>query len=421
MKKTVKRIGLVLACIFGIYIAITEGISATSVENEKEYVLLGANDLGMHCIQSDYSSFMILPPANNIRVQVFEKGKTKNRLVTDGIKVNYEMVDNTVSVGKSNFWQYAKDYGYNVAPNIGITGNGLKGEMELSPDQRYFQATAVPVVPYNDNSNVRNPYQLVKVTVIDAKTGNKLTTTDKIVVPVSDEMDCGVCHGETNTDINILKAHDKLSGTTLAADLMNGQRYKCASCHQDNAIGEEGKEGILPLSEAIHAFHTDKVEASPIQEPVCYSCHPGVETQCYRGVMKKEGVACGDAACHGDIAQVAKSQAEGRQAWLQEPNCQSCHNDKYATNEGQLYHNSYLNNAPAEEMNGKIQCISCHNSPHAEWESTLEIDNELPISLQGKADPIESCSVCHENKKQGKIHRSLTRAQKKMMKENKTR
>nr|WP_302595795.1 cytochrome c3 family protein [uncultured Cellulosilyticum sp.] len=419
MRNIIKRIGIVLACIVSIYIAMGEGVRATAVNDSKEYVLLGANDLGMHCIQQDYSSFMILPPANNIRVQVFEKGQTKNRLVTDGIKVSYEMIDNTTSVGKSNFWQYAKDYGYNVSTNIGITGNGLAGEMKLSEDQRYFEATAVPVTPYNDGSKVRNPYQLVKVTVTDTKTGKELAMTDKIVVPVSDEMDCGICHGENNTDLNILKAHDKLSGTSLVADLMKGERHKCADCHEDNAIGEKGKEDILPLSEAIHAFHADKVEVSPIQDPVCYSCHPGVETQCYRGVMKKEGIACGDEDCHGGVAQVAKSQSEGRQAWLQEPNCQECHGEKYANNEGKLYRNSYLNNSPAQEMNGKVQCISCHNGPHAEWESTLEIDNKLPESIQGEAGPIEKCSVCHNNKKQGKVHHSLTKEQRKVMQENK--
>lgn len=102
--------------------------------------------------------------------------------MTNGIKVNYEMIDNTTSVGKTNFWQYAKDYGYNVAPNIGITGNGLKGEMKLSADQKYFEATAVPVLPYNDNSTVRNPYQLVKVTVTDAKTGKEQTVRTVIMI-----------------------------------------------------------------------------------------------------------------------------------------------------------------------------------------------------------------------------------------------
>lgn len=70
-------------------------------------------------------------------------------------------------------------------------------------------------------------------------------------------------------------------------------------------------------------------------------------------------------------------------------------------------------------MDGKVQCISCHNGTHAEWKSTVEIDNKLPESVQGKADFIEKCSVCHNNQKQEKMHRSLTREQKKVIQENK--
>ncbi len=38
------------------------------------YVILAANDLGMHCIQSDYSKFMILPPGNNPNVGISAAG-----------------------------------------------------------------------------------------------------------------------------------------------------------------------------------------------------------------------------------------------------------------------------------------------------------------------------------------------------------
>ena len=36
------------------------------------------------------------------------------------------------SAGKTNFWTYAPQYGFNVAPNVGITGNGLSGNMALA-------------------------------------------------------------------------------------------------------------------------------------------------------------------------------------------------------------------------------------------------------------------------------------------------
>jgi len=408
MKKRYKKLGVALLCISAIYMSNKLypeiGVQAIPGGADKEYVLLAANDLGMHCMQKDYSSFLILPPANTLKVQIFEKGNKKSKLVTSGIRVTYEIIDNTTSADKINFWEYAKDYGYDVSKDVGITGNRLKGEMKLSPDNKYFEATAIPVTPYNDNSKTENPYQLAKVTVEDLKTNKLLVMEDKIVVPVSDEMKCSVCHGDEDTDLNILKSHDKLSGTQLVSDLEKNKRYKCSTCHEDNIIGEKGQDGVLPFSQAMHGFHANKMGLSSTQNPSCYSCHPGPLTQCYRGIMKTAGITCGDANCHGDMAKIASSQAAGREAWLQEPTCQQCHENKYSTNPDKLYRNSYLNNSPAKKMDGKIQCEACHNSPHAEWKSELSIDNKLPESIQGSPSPINKCGVCHSNQKQGKMH-----------------
>ena len=55
-------------------------------------------------------------------------------------------------------------------------------------------------------------------------------------------------------------------------------------------------------------------------------------------------------------------------------------------------------------MNGnKIQCESCHGSPHAEWQSTKSIDNQVPLNLQGLATYIKRCSTCHGGEN-GHIH-----------------
>lgn len=365
------------------------------------YIILAMNDIGMHCIQPDYSAYMLLPPANTLKVQVVQKGTREARLVSSGIRVTYEIIDNTTSVNKTNFWKYAKDYGFDVAPNVGITGNGLSGEFVLSADGKYYEAAAIPVTPYNDGSSQLNPYQLVHIQVLDALTGAVLAEASNVVVPVSDEMDCGSCHGETDTGLNILAEHDELSGTSLVKDLQNGQRYKCGECHRDNALGLPGKADVPPLSQAMHSFHADKMEETSIS-PVCYSCHPGPATQCYRGQMAMEGISCGSDKCHGDMSNVAETQAEGRQAWLDEPDCGECHGEKYAANPGLLYRNSYLLNAPSEEMSGLIQCESCHNNPHAEWVSEQPKDNLLPHSLLGYDSFIDKCTVCHEG--EGRVH-----------------
>ncbi len=393
--------GLVL-CI-GLIILATCLLSSENTETfdpaAAEYTILAMNDSGMHCYQEDYSSFMILPPSNTLKVQIFRKGKKSAELISSGITVTYELINNTTSADKTNFWDYAKSYGYDVPPNIGITGNGLTGECKLSQDGKYYEATAIPLTPYNDGSTTRNPFQMVRIRVTDTQNNTVLAQTESVVLPVSDEMECSACHGN---DQNILKAHDKLSGTTLVSQLKDGKRYKCADCHKENNLGTAGQQGVLPLSQAMHGFHANKMSASDIT-PVCYSCHPGPTTQCYRGAMYAAGISCEDPRCHGDMANIAKTQAAGREAWLTEVDCANCHGKKYAVNTDLLYRNSYLKNGPASGMNNLILCESCHNGPHAEWKSTQNADNLLPISLLGQPSYIDKCTVCHQGS--GKIHR----------------
>src|SRR5512133_543095 len=73
--------------------------------------LLGWNNLGMHCMDSDYSVFSVLPPYNTIECQLVVSG----RLLTNGTgyTVTYEAVAdpagsfNSTAMGKGNFYQYA--------------------------------------------------------------------------------------------------------------------------------------------------------------------------------------------------------------------------------------------------------------------------------------------------------------------------
>ena len=160
IRKKALRIGAALLICIGLLFGVSYYVKSTQSSFKPsggEYVILANNDTGMHCIQPDYSAFLILPPGNNLGVQVFEKGKDKAELITSGITLEYEVNDNTSSADKVNFWEYAKDYGYDIAPNVGITGNKLKGVLRLSKDKKYFEATAIPVVPYNDGQKQVNP------------------------------------------------------------------------------------------------------------------------------------------------------------------------------------------------------------------------------------------------------------------------
>ncbi len=73
--------------------------------------ILGWNNLGMHCMDSDYSVFSILPPYNTIECQLIASG----RLITNGsdFRVTYEAVAdangsfNSTAIGKGNYYTHA--------------------------------------------------------------------------------------------------------------------------------------------------------------------------------------------------------------------------------------------------------------------------------------------------------------------------
>jgi len=104
----------------------------------QQYVLIGWNDLGMHCANQDFSKIAVLPPYNNIHAQLIFKSSTNPQVVTTGYTIEYSIPGNTYSVGKTNFWDYAQQL-FNLPsplpPNIGLTGYGLTGA--LLPNGNY--------------------------------------------------------------------------------------------------------------------------------------------------------------------------------------------------------------------------------------------------------------------------------------------
>lgn len=50
-----------------------------------EYILLGWNNIGMHCYNRDFKDLAVLPPYNNLWVQVVKRGDPPE-IVTSGIK-----------------------------------------------------------------------------------------------------------------------------------------------------------------------------------------------------------------------------------------------------------------------------------------------------------------------------------------------
>jgi hypothetical protein len=310
--------------------------------------ILSWNNLGMHCMDSDYSVFSILPPYNTIESQLIVGGK----LVTNGVgySVTYQAVAdpggsfNATAMGKGNYYIYAKAlFGATLAPEGGLAGWSMPGvsntpqSMLFEPTNHpaagvatpvnWFRAEGIPISPYDD-AHVKNPYPLMRL--IAHKSGGTPIATNDIVLPVSDEMDCRACHAsgtqaaaqpaagwlwdglqERDFRLNILRLHDEhqfarhgaLYTAALAARGFNpqglyrgvvadNQPVLCAACHASEALGTPSYGTIPQLTTSVHAFHahvSDPILNTTLDNSAnrqaCYRCHPGSTTKCLRGAM----------------------------------------------------------------------------------------------------------------------------------------
>ncbi len=352
-----------------------------------QYIVLAWNDLGMHCYNRDFKDLGVLPPYNNLWAQVIQVGDPP-QIITTGISVSYAFADNTYSAGKSNFWTYAQPlFGLTspLTPNIGLTGRGLAGPMDVKSD--HFQADGIPLTEFSDSApTVASPYQLATVVVTDTISGQVLARV-VTVAPVSTEMHCDYCHSDNGPGAegiatgsvytNILTKHDDEQGTSL----MTSRPVLCAGCHASNALGTTGSPGLPNLSHAMHSLHAEEV---PDSLAGCYNCHPGPTTRCLRDVMSSRfGLTC--ISCHGGMAAVANPV---RQPWLDEPRCDDahCHGAGFAQNNA-LYRHSTGHNG--------IYCEGCHDSTHAIAASTQPKDGFKFVAWQRAPGPLSQCTTCH--------------------------
>lgn len=62
---------------------------SSSSSSSGSYTVIARNDLGMHCACPTFEGFLLLPPANTMRVQVLKKGGDSVSVVSSGITVSY--------------------------------------------------------------------------------------------------------------------------------------------------------------------------------------------------------------------------------------------------------------------------------------------------------------------------------------------
>ncbi len=373
-------------------------------------VLLAWNDLGMHCFNADFSTFAVLPPYNNLHAQVVAMSGEEPHVITSGISVHYSFPLNTYSVGaagkpdKSNFWTYAKaEFGADLKPDIGLTGKGLSGTMDVRGNQ--FVAEGIPLTDVLDSdagTSKISPFQTAVVTVQDSSGAEVCGLL--VVAPVSTEMRCDTCHKDDgdatmesgikpsgNPYTNIVLTHDKLSADAYAKLNMKPlaertQPFLCAECHSSNALAAKGVPGVASLSNAMHRRHSTLPDI-PATTEGCYNCHPGPETKCLRDVHAETlNFQCPD--CHGTLAKVATNPSP----WLSEPRCDTpaCHKNTPAK---WLRQNTALFRTSTGM--GGLACEACHDSTHALATSREAADGTKFVALQGSAGYLKKCSICH--------------------------
>lgn len=353
-------------------------VGGTPIVSAQGTQLFAWNDLGMHCADSDFSVFTLLPPFNDLNAQLVVNGK----LVNTNYILTYEATPdptgsiNSSSQNKTNFWDYVEAlFGANPTSEVGLTGYPMASSnpepMAWNNDFSWFEASGIPITPIDDNLNV-NYFPMVKVTAHDSS--GKDIVSSNTVLPISSEINCDICHASNTGStaarpaagwinptsdpqdwrMNILRLHDEKNigkagyaslltkkgyGDSLESSAANGKPVMCDTCHNSNALavwGINGETGVSNITAAMHNRHANVSLPGSTQtlnsigtRGACYNCHPGQDTQCLRGAMGnpvdsagKHSMEC--QSCHGSMLTVGN---KARNGWFDMPTCQSCHHD----------------------------------------------------------------------------------------------
>jgi len=374
-----------------------ESTDNSGVNLNATHQVLAFNDLGMHCADLDYSTFVILPPFNVVHSHVIERGNPPRILDDTQVDLSYRAaVDvsgsiNTTSqnqagaVHKSNFWDtnpttgnsYVFDlFGLNPPADEGLafgqsmpgilnpyTANDPQPFKHFDAKKQWFAADGVPILPIDD-AGQQNAYPLMRVSAT-LPAGATVASLD-VVLPVASEADCQNCHalGEVaapfNNPIfvdadnihdpnsvlqaakhNILALHDAEHRTSL----LNEKPVLCARCHYSAALDLAGtgpnvnQTGQPTMSAVMHEHHgelTDNTGAPlfPTNGTLEQTCY-----QCHPGKVTKclrgamGGAGIDCVDCHGSMLAVGR---DTREPWIDEPRCESCHTGDAVDNDGAI-------------------------------------------------------------------------------------
>jgi hypothetical protein len=358
---------LVLALVAAVLLAAATPLMAGGKPNPGgTYKVVAWNDLGMHCACPSFAGFLLLPPFNTIRAQVFQFGPNDPVVVTSanaatlGLTIGYNMIDNTDALlqGDTYFKQWIT-YSPKLFPGFqpvvggkvqGLAGFGLSGNMAYDSNLLDWKAVGIPAYPLVSSTpslNImtdplggpnRNPYPVTNVFVKNAS-GTVVAQTNTVTpvafggcctchlklaaangypaTPAGSFTYLGVMHGRNSSGINIAMIDPDGDGV--------GGPVRCSWCHWDPAMGEAAapgwpagtkllpgagtlKKSVYSFSDVLHRFHTqDPLVLTTAYDPNiaknCYDCHPGNNVNCYRGAHVKTNTGIWCTDCHGDLNQ----------------------------------------------------------------------------------------------------------------------
>lgn len=376
------------------------------------YVLLAWSPTGMRHVAEVTGLLSLLPPGNELRAQLIKRGETPE-IVNQGVQMT---------------WRLESD-----APTA-PTG-------EMMAEEDLFIATGIELRP--EQGPAFDPYPVLRIEARDEQ--GRLLAVTKVVAPVSSEVGCSSCHGDSpelggrpglgrDTARQILAVHDRRSGTALLSQARVGAMVRCQSCHADALTTAKGEAERLNLSAAMHGFHVTFLREQGARS--CAFCHPAAsagQTRMLRDIHGSMGMDC--TSCHGVLEdqalgllkeelQQGKQRAKTlmqhiepqvvtmvdaikpRRPWVQQPDCLHCHVNyqppdsdtliqAWTTDEQGLYRQR-------TDDSGRLFCGACHASAHAVYPADnpygASRDVLQPLQYQGNRLPMganRNCTLCH--------------------------
>ncbi len=428
-ERNMKRV-LIAVCVLALVVAfaVTTPFAAGTIS----YKILASNDLGMHCACPGVGNFLLLPPFNTIRAQVFQKGSDNPTIVSDTTKyrVTYNIVENTDAGLKAD--PYFADWIQN-SPKIfpgykpvrsdgkiqGLGGATLSGDMaRKSGSGAWWEIVGVPAFPVVTKTSAdimtdplggpnRDPYLTGRIQLLDKATGAVLATDD-ITVPVAFG-GCCACHLKVAQSYGYPNATPRdsfvvmgmLHGKTSKIDFSyidpdgdgTGGPIRCSWCHWDPAMGESAAPGlpatwpnykILPgakftsadirvskytFSDVLHRWHVqNSVVLSSYDGNIAKNCY-----DCHPG---------NNVNCYRDTHTT--KTINGNKIW-----CTDCHGD---------LNQRVAQNQMAQPWSDKTlpKCSTCHGSNYGEGGGWLNLGIfGAFLNSSGHDGEKVLCSSCH--------------------------